>query len=696
MTVTQRLLLKRLQSSGSESVGDAELLRRFLQQREETAFELLVHRHGAMVLGVCRRVIGDAHEAEDAFQATFLTLARRSGTIHRRQSIGSWLYKVAYRLSLRCRSRVRQHATLDESVIQPHEQPRQHASVETHEQVEALAEEVARLSERLRSVIVLCCLQGKSSSEAARELGCPVNTVSTRLFRAREQLRRSLGRRGFLFSGSIAAALSCNTASALTLAMAQSLASLAMRSLTGTGLSTLVPPAISSLMKGSVLAMWWKPLVVIILASTVGLATLPSWYVNAAEEPLAQNSHPSVSKPVPTNPIFSLITPHQAANEEPSSIVAQFDLDGDGTADLIETMTRGHGPASTHYVSYQLKSGAGYKILRWGTPLDEGDTISAADVMNAVETVHLCTDSGSLLLPMKPEEAKSGPWSGKKGAMGLARLKDNVLSLGFISMSVSNTGHITLHDSHWEPVEGNAVEVSWKQQDDIADVKSQEFKIGQDANKKYMLIKPQGATPEEGYGLVIIMPGGDGGMGFHPFVKRMFKNAIPEGYLVVQPLPNKWSANQQIVWPTEKNKVPGMKHTTEELINSVIDDVGGKHKINPARVFTLTWSSSGPAGYAASLNCPKVNGSFIAMSVFNPRFLPALDNAKGKPYFLYHSPDDRTCPYRMAQQAVTDLGKAGATVELKTYDGGHGWRGPMYDDIRSGVQWLEKNAPGKK
>src|SRR5262249_33466306 len=114
-------------------------------------------------------------------------------------------------------------------------------------------------------------------------------------------------------------------------------------------------------------------------------------------------------------------------------------------------------------------------------------------------------------------------------------------------------------------------------------------------------------------------------------------------------------------------------------------------------VFTLSWSSSGPAAYPISLTNPKVRGSFVAMSVYKPDQLPKLDTAKGHAYYLYHSPDDRVCPYRMAKQAADELGKAGAKVKLVDYEGGHGWRGPLYDNIADGIKWLEENAaPAKK
>jgi predicted esterase len=230
-------------------------------------------------------------------------------------------------------------------------------------------------------------------------------------------------------------------------------------------------------------------------------------------------------------------------------------------------------------------------------------------------------------------------------------------------------------------------------QDDVADVPSEDLQAGKDKHKRYFLIGPLKGekVPKAGHPLVVVMPGGPGTADFLPFVKRIRKNALPKGYLVAQPVAVKWTQTQNIVWPTSTNKVEGMQFTTEEFIEAVIADVAKKHKIDPRRIFTLSWSSSGPAAYAVSLTSKKVTGSFVAMSVFNPKFLPALEKAKGHAYYLYHSKADRICPYRMAAQAEKDLEKAGATVKLVEYDGGHGWRGNVFGDIREGIRWLEKN-----
>jgi predicted esterase len=233
-------------------------------------------------------------------------------------------------------------------------------------------------------------------------------------------------------------------------------------------------------------------------------------------------------------------------------------------------------------------------------------------------------------------------------------------------------------------------------QDDGAGVVSRDLRAGKDSHKRYFLVEPaKGAkAPKDGHGLLVVLPGGDGSADFHPFVKRVFKNAVPEGYVLAQPVAVKWTEGQEIVWPTAKDRVEGMKFSTEEFIDVVIKDVAGTYKLDPKRIFTLTWSSSGPAGYAASLAGTKVTGSFVAMSVFKPDALPPLEKAKGHAYFLYHSPDDRVCPFRMAEQAVKELKKGGAAVKLATYDGGHGWGGDAYGNIREGVEWLEKNAAG--
>jgi len=234
--------------------------------------------------------------------------------------------------------------------------------------------------------------------------------------------------------------------------------------------------------------------------------------------------------------------------------------------------------------------------------------------------------------------------------------------------------------------------------EDVADVPSLDLRAGGDAQKRYFLIGPKkdAKAPESGFGLVVVLPGGPGTADFHPFVKRVFKYAVPDGFLAAQPVAVKWTESQQVVWPTAKLKAAQMRFTTEEFVAAVIKDVAGGHKLDPGRVFTLSWSSSGPAAYAIALSSKEVTGSLVAMSVYRPDWLPPLGKAKGHAFYLCHSPDDQVCPFAMARKAEKELRAAGATVELATYEGGHGWRAGLYDHLRTGFDWLQKNRAASR
>ncbi len=168
---------------------DRELMDRFLRQQDETAFAALVQRHGPMVLGLCRRILAHEQDAEDAFQATFLILVRRAGTIENPDLLGSWLYGVAYRTARKARAqaaRRREQERQVASVTAAEEPPVDHAWRELRS---ALDDELNRLPEKYRLPLVLCYLQGLTNEEAARRLGWPPGSMSYRLARGREMLR---------------------------------------------------------------------------------------------------------------------------------------------------------------------------------------------------------------------------------------------------------------------------------------------------------------------------------------------------------------------------------------------------------------------------------------------------------------------------------------------------------------------------
>jgi cobalt-zinc-cadmium efflux system membrane fusion protein len=176
-----------------EGVDDAQLLERFIRQRDEAAFEVLVWRHGGLVLHVCRRLLRHAQDTEDVFQATFLALTRKAGSIGKREALASWLYKVAYRAALRVRAREAREAVRPPSRLataQPGD------GVTGPEVAAVLDGEINRLPEKYRAAVVLCYVSGKTTAEAARELGCARGTVCSRLAWARRRLRDRLTRRG--------------------------------------------------------------------------------------------------------------------------------------------------------------------------------------------------------------------------------------------------------------------------------------------------------------------------------------------------------------------------------------------------------------------------------------------------------------------------------------------------------------------
>jgi RNA polymerase sigma factor (sigma-70 family) len=238
---------------------DGQLLERFVAAREEEAFTALLERHGPLVWGVCRRVLGETADAEDAFQATFLVLVRKAGSVRKRESVRSWLYGIAFRVAVRAR-RQRSRRRAQESHVPdvPGADPRREADWRDLRPV--LDEEIARLPEKYRLPLILCYLEGKTNAQAAQQVGCPRETLATRLARGREQLRHRLTRRGLGLSAALLTTLlSGNTAPA---AVPPALAGLTLQAaLTGAaGTAALTAAVISArvaaLTRGVLTTMW--------------------------------------------------------------------------------------------------------------------------------------------------------------------------------------------------------------------------------------------------------------------------------------------------------------------------------------------------------------------------------------------------------------------------------------------------------
>jgi len=176
-------------------LSEWQLLERYLERRDEIAFEALVARHGPMVLGICRRMLVDQGDVEDAFQATFLVLVRRARQLGPRDAIGPWLYGVAARVAMRSRSEAARRRRLTPISDEVPAAAGDTALVD-RELGEVLDQELSRLPSKYRSPVVLCYLEGQTHEEAARLLAWPVGTVKGRLARARDLLRSRLARRG--------------------------------------------------------------------------------------------------------------------------------------------------------------------------------------------------------------------------------------------------------------------------------------------------------------------------------------------------------------------------------------------------------------------------------------------------------------------------------------------------------------------
>jgi RNA polymerase sigma factor (sigma-70 family) len=197
-------LIRRLRKAagppGDGAPTDGEVLDRWVRGGDEAAFELLLWRHGPMVLAVCRRLLRDGHLAEDAFQATWLVLLRRAGSVRRPEALPAWLHRVACRVALRARAAVTRRACREGPQVDT-PAPAGFDEASWRDLRAVLDEEIDALPLLQRQAFVLCCLQGRTQAEAARELGCPQGTLSAWLARARARLRARLARRGVTLGG---------------------------------------------------------------------------------------------------------------------------------------------------------------------------------------------------------------------------------------------------------------------------------------------------------------------------------------------------------------------------------------------------------------------------------------------------------------------------------------------------------------
>jgi RNA polymerase sigma factor (sigma-70 family) len=277
----------------SQPLTDAQHLDAFITHRDSRAFEAILHQHGPMVLGVCRRILGNAAEAEDAFQAVFMVLLRKASSIIPRSNVGNWLYGVAYLTATKSRS-MRSKRVMKEKQSPPHSP----SPCPDDELQELLDEELQRLPELYRSAIVLCDLEGKSIQQAARELGCHYGTLGSRLTRGRRLLAERLQKRKATLAVGVVATYLANAQAAVSSSLLQSTSRAVLLAAPSATVAALTQSVLAAMMLTKLKLV--LPLLVILclapFALAAGMSSTPLLALQTeAERPLPQ--------PAPKSPV---------------------------------------------------------------------------------------------------------------------------------------------------------------------------------------------------------------------------------------------------------------------------------------------------------------------------------------------------------------------------------------------------------
>lgn len=300
-----RRLRHALDSPAADGASDGALLERYAHRQEEAAFAELLERHGPMILGVCRRYLGNSPDADDAFQATFLVLVRKAGSIAKSESIGSWLYGVAYRIALRAKTNADQRHS-QQRQVEDMASRAESSNLRNPDLRPILDEEVQKLPAKYRQAVVLCYLEGRTTEQAAQQIGCPFGTVSSRLARARDLLRTRLTRRGLTVASAAVPVLFAENAAPAAVPAALTHATLTLaQELVVAGLATSAGVAsanVSALTEGAIQAMWISKLkgIAAMLGVAVGLTGSALFVHQAlAERPVAVAQTADTPKPAP-------------------------------------------------------------------------------------------------------------------------------------------------------------------------------------------------------------------------------------------------------------------------------------------------------------------------------------------------------------------------------------------------------------
>jgi RNA polymerase sigma factor (sigma-70 family) len=309
--------------------SDGQLLASFIDHKDEAAFEALVRRHGPMVLGVCRRVAGDHHDSEDAFQATFLVLARKASSVRPREQVANWLHGVALRTALKAKAMTARRRGRERQVGEMPE-PEAARQDQWRDLQPLLDQELSGLPENYRLPILLCDLEGKTIKEATLQLGWPQGTLAGRLARGRKLLAKRLANRGVVLSaGSLAAVVPQNVASAgvPTSLMSSTAKAAGMIAAGQAAVVGVVPAQVAILTEGvlkTMLLSKLKTATVVLLAALLLGAAGAIYQLQAAEQPKGEQRNKTPN--VPTTQVVP--SPPRAAGQRQYVIMTRL-LEGD-------------------------------------------------------------------------------------------------------------------------------------------------------------------------------------------------------------------------------------------------------------------------------------------------------------------------------------------------------------------------------
>ena len=411
--------LHRLIDVGPGAASDAVLLDRFANSRDESAFALLVWRYGPLVLAVCRRVLQHEHDSEDVFQATFLTLARKANSINKKDTLASWLYKVAFRIACRVRAK---SPPLTNQTAKLAAKPAADADAEIvwRDLRGVLDQEVARLPAAYSQPIILCYLEGKTHEQAAELLGWPKGTVASRLARGRDRLRQRLLRRGWTLSAGVLATVLAEKAAAAAIPgeLVRSTVQAATAYVAGAAAGVLSAKAVL-LTEGVLQMMWYSKLKTALVALLAVIVTSAGvgWVMHRAVAGSGTEGTQAEHKPKVEPPSDS-----KADIAAMRAEIAKLRTELDAAMKEIKSLKEGRIVPQEDRPFYQGKS-----VRFWLQQMNDADPQTRAE---AVKAIGFLARKKKDLIPVLVEAIKrDGPYEAKLAAEALAALGEETMPI---------------------------------------------------------------------------------------------------------------------------------------------------------------------------------------------------------------------------------------------------------------------------